>query len=153
MTTAEVKGQLFTDQTGLFPVTSNCRHNYIVIFYVVDAITSNLTPSSLATAPNFSKFTVMSINTCEFEDTGHNFTTFIMKLLRTLRTTLNCNILHLTSTELTQPCKQSTHGKITLLQSEPAHQKPIGSPTGAKTWNINMMTPNTQNPNLLHTNP
>ena len=37
MTLAEVEGELFTDQTGHFPVTSNCGNNYIVIFYVVDA--------------------------------------------------------------------------------------------------------------------
>jgi hypothetical protein len=37
LTIAEVNGQLFTDQTGRFPVTSNKGNNYIVIFYVVDA--------------------------------------------------------------------------------------------------------------------
>jgi hypothetical protein len=37
MTIAEVDGQLFTDQTGRFPITSSRGHNYIVIFYVVDA--------------------------------------------------------------------------------------------------------------------
>jgi hypothetical protein len=37
MTLAEVDGQLFTDQTGCFPVMSNHGNNYIVIFYVVDA--------------------------------------------------------------------------------------------------------------------
>jgi hypothetical protein len=37
MTIAEADGQLFTDQTGRFPVTSNKGNNYIVLFYVVDA--------------------------------------------------------------------------------------------------------------------
>eukprot|EP00804_Cyclotella_cryptica_P013578 CCRYP_012928-RA/>CCRYP_012928-RA protein AED:0.44 eAED:0.45 QI:0/-1/0/1/-1/1/1/0/191 len=37
LTLAEVEGQLFTDQTGRFPVTSSKGNNYIVIFYVVDA--------------------------------------------------------------------------------------------------------------------
>ena len=37
MTLAEVDGQLFTDQTGRFPVTSNRGNNYIVIFCLVDA--------------------------------------------------------------------------------------------------------------------
>ncbi|EED89749.1 predicted protein [Thalassiosira pseudonana CCMP1335] len=37
MTIAEAEGQLFTDQTGRFPVTSNRGNNYIVLFYVVDA--------------------------------------------------------------------------------------------------------------------
>ena len=37
MTIADVEGQLFTDQTGCFPITSNRGHNYIVIFYVIDA--------------------------------------------------------------------------------------------------------------------
>ena len=37
LTLAEVEGQLFTDQTGRFPVTSSRGNNYIVIFYVVDA--------------------------------------------------------------------------------------------------------------------
>eukprot|EP00804_Cyclotella_cryptica_P020406 CCRYP_012624-RA/>CCRYP_012624-RA protein AED:0.67 eAED:0.42 QI:0/0/0/0.75/0/0/4/0/921 len=37
MTIAEVDGQLFTDQTGHFSVTSIRCYNYMVIFYVVDA--------------------------------------------------------------------------------------------------------------------
>ncbi|KAL7478261.1 hypothetical protein ACHAW6_004033, partial [Cyclotella cf. meneghiniana] len=36
MTMVEINGQLFTDQTGRFPVTSNRGNNYIVIFYAVD---------------------------------------------------------------------------------------------------------------------
>ena len=36
MTMVEVEGQLFTDQTDRFPVTSNRGNNYIVIFYAVD---------------------------------------------------------------------------------------------------------------------
>eukprot|EP00804_Cyclotella_cryptica_P006568 CCRYP_021174-RA/>CCRYP_021174-RA protein AED:0.46 eAED:0.46 QI:0/0/0/1/1/1/2/0/373 len=36
MTLIEVAGQLFTDQTGRLPVTSNRGNNYIVIFYAVD---------------------------------------------------------------------------------------------------------------------
>eukprot|EP00804_Cyclotella_cryptica_P002148 CCRYP_006557-RA/>CCRYP_006557-RA protein AED:0.44 eAED:0.44 QI:0/-1/0/1/-1/1/1/0/148 len=37
MTIAEVDGQLFTNQTGCFPVTPSQGNNCIVIFYVVDA--------------------------------------------------------------------------------------------------------------------
>eukprot|EP00804_Cyclotella_cryptica_P020212 CCRYP_010897-RA/>CCRYP_010897-RA protein AED:0.45 eAED:0.45 QI:0/0/0/1/0/0/2/0/141 len=37
MTITKVDSQLFTDQTGPFPITSNQGNNYIVIFYVVDA--------------------------------------------------------------------------------------------------------------------
>jgi len=37
MTITKVDCQLFIDQTGRFPVTSNRGNNYIVIFYVVDA--------------------------------------------------------------------------------------------------------------------
>jgi hypothetical protein len=36
MSMVEVEGQLFTDQTGRFPVSSNRGNNYIVIFYAVD---------------------------------------------------------------------------------------------------------------------
>jgi hypothetical protein len=36
MTIVTVEGQLFTDQTGRFPVTSNRGNNYIVVFYAVD---------------------------------------------------------------------------------------------------------------------
>ena len=36
MTMVKVEGQLFTDQTGRFPVTSNRGNNYIVMFYAVD---------------------------------------------------------------------------------------------------------------------
>ncbi|KAL7478778.1 hypothetical protein ACHAW6_004540 [Cyclotella cf. meneghiniana] len=67
MTIAKAKAQLFTNQTGRFPVTSNKGNNYIVLFYVVDAnfiksysIKScyrTHTPSSLATEPNFSRHT------------------------------------------------------------------------------------------------
>ncbi|KAL7480131.1 hypothetical protein ACHAW6_005836 [Cyclotella cf. meneghiniana] len=38
MTMIEVEGQLFIDQTGCFPVISNCGYNYIVIFYAVDQV-------------------------------------------------------------------------------------------------------------------
>ncbi len=37
MTITKAEGQIFTDQTGHFPVTSNRGNNYIVLFYVVDA--------------------------------------------------------------------------------------------------------------------
>lgn len=33
----DIDGQLFTDQTGRFPLTSNKGNNYVVIFYTVDA--------------------------------------------------------------------------------------------------------------------
>ena len=36
MTMVEVEGQLFTNQTSCFPVTSNCGNNYIMNFYAVD---------------------------------------------------------------------------------------------------------------------
>ncbi|KAL7475873.1 hypothetical protein ACHAW6_001769 [Cyclotella cf. meneghiniana] len=35
-TMIDIEGHLFTDQTGRFPISSNCSNNYIVIFYVVD---------------------------------------------------------------------------------------------------------------------
>ncbi|KAL7484256.1 hypothetical protein ACHAW6_009898, partial [Cyclotella cf. meneghiniana] len=37
MTMVDIDGQLFTDQTGRFPITSNRGNNYVVIFYTVDA--------------------------------------------------------------------------------------------------------------------
>jgi hypothetical protein len=37
MTTHEVTGQLYTDQTGRFPITSTQGHAYLVIFYVYNA--------------------------------------------------------------------------------------------------------------------
>ncbi len=37
MTMADIQGQLFTDQAGRFPVTSNRGNKYTVIFYTVDA--------------------------------------------------------------------------------------------------------------------
>jgi hypothetical protein len=33
----DITGQIFTDQTGRFPITSNRGHAYIIIFYVYDA--------------------------------------------------------------------------------------------------------------------
>eukprot|EP00804_Cyclotella_cryptica_P012986 CCRYP_002317-RA/>CCRYP_002317-RA protein AED:0.32 eAED:0.30 QI:0/0/0/1/1/1/3/0/854 len=36
MKMVEVEGQLFTNQTGRFPITSNRRHSYVMIFYAVD---------------------------------------------------------------------------------------------------------------------
>ena len=37
MTMVDIQGQLYTDQTGRFPITSNRGNNYVVIFYTVDA--------------------------------------------------------------------------------------------------------------------
>ena len=37
MTMVDIDGQLFTDQMGRFPLTSNRGNNYVVIFYTVDA--------------------------------------------------------------------------------------------------------------------
>jgi hypothetical protein len=33
----EINGNLFTNQTGRFPITSNCGHTYVVVFYIFDA--------------------------------------------------------------------------------------------------------------------
>jgi hypothetical protein len=33
----EINGNLFTNQTGRFPITSNCSHAYVVVFYIFDA--------------------------------------------------------------------------------------------------------------------
>jgi hypothetical protein len=37
MHTHDITGQIFKDQTGHFPITSNQGHAYLVIFYVYDA--------------------------------------------------------------------------------------------------------------------
>ncbi|KAL7478501.1 hypothetical protein ACHAW6_004261 [Cyclotella cf. meneghiniana] len=37
MTMVDIQGQLYTDQTGHFPINSNRGNNYVVIFYTVDA--------------------------------------------------------------------------------------------------------------------
>ncbi|KAL7482665.1 hypothetical protein ACHAW6_012248, partial [Cyclotella cf. meneghiniana] len=37
MTMVDIQGQLFINQTGRFPITSNRGNNYIVIFYTADA--------------------------------------------------------------------------------------------------------------------
>ena len=36
MTMLDIEGQLFTDQTGCFPISSNRGNNYIVILYAFD---------------------------------------------------------------------------------------------------------------------
>ncbi len=33
----KINGNLFTNQTGCFPITSNCGHAYVVVFYIFDA--------------------------------------------------------------------------------------------------------------------
>jgi hypothetical protein len=33
----EINGNLFIDQTGCLPITSNCGHAYVVVFYIFDA--------------------------------------------------------------------------------------------------------------------
>jgi hypothetical protein len=33
----EISGNLFTHQTGRFPITSNRSHAYVVVFYIFDA--------------------------------------------------------------------------------------------------------------------
>jgi recombinational DNA repair protein RecT len=37
MHTHDITGQIFKDQTGHFPITSNQGHAYLVIFYVYNA--------------------------------------------------------------------------------------------------------------------
>ncbi len=39
MATYKINGNLFTDQTGRFPITSNRGHVYVVAFYIFDANT------------------------------------------------------------------------------------------------------------------
>ncbi len=33
----EINGNLFTNQTGRFPITSNRSHAYVVVFYIFNA--------------------------------------------------------------------------------------------------------------------
>ena len=44
MSTHECNGQISTNQTGHFPITSNCGNAYIVVFYIFDANTIKLVP-------------------------------------------------------------------------------------------------------------
>jgi hypothetical protein len=37
MTICEINGNLFINQTGRFPITSNHGHTYVVVFYIFDA--------------------------------------------------------------------------------------------------------------------
>ena len=37
MTITDLEGKLYSDQTGRFPIMSNCGNCYVVIFYAVDA--------------------------------------------------------------------------------------------------------------------
>ncbi len=37
MTIYNINGNLFTDQTGCFPITSNHCHAYVVVFYIFNA--------------------------------------------------------------------------------------------------------------------
>jgi hypothetical protein len=40
----EINGNLFTDQTGRFPITSNRGHAYVVVFYIFNANAIQLIP-------------------------------------------------------------------------------------------------------------
>ncbi|KAL7480394.1 hypothetical protein ACHAW6_006093 [Cyclotella cf. meneghiniana] len=95
-TVAKAEGQLFTDQTSPFPVTSNKGNNYIVLFYIVIA--------------NFMKFYPIKschrTDTSKSEGTDQSYTTWIMKLQKMLRILLlsrmqNTNTLLLICTEQT----------------------------------------------------
>jgi hypothetical protein len=44
MTIYTINGNLFTNQTGYFPITSNRNHTYVVIFYIFDAKAINSIP-------------------------------------------------------------------------------------------------------------
>ena len=44
MSTHECNSQISTNQTGRFPVTSNCGNAYIVVFYIYDANAIKLDP-------------------------------------------------------------------------------------------------------------
>eukprot|EP00804_Cyclotella_cryptica_P005740 CCRYP_000080-RB/>CCRYP_000080-RB protein AED:0.44 eAED:0.44 QI:0/0/0/1/0/0/2/0/176 len=135
MSTVAVDGQLFTDQTGRFPVASNLGNNYIVIFYAVD-------PNFIKfpdTAANSSKHTRTSINSSEHEAIAPSFTDWTTKHPRTLKTsslktTPRFSTHHQTCIEPTSPNMLYAPGKTTSSPSAQALQAPIASQTNAKTW-------------------
>jgi hypothetical protein len=118
MTIVEVEGQLFTDQTGRLPVTSNQGNNYIVVFYAVD--------------PNYIKsYPIKSRHRSEILRAYEEVYAFLRvrgyrpqlhKLDNKLQMTLSCssrktianyNTLHLTYIEQTPRKEPSACGKIT----------------------------------------
>ncbi|KAL7474137.1 hypothetical protein ACHAW6_000129 [Cyclotella cf. meneghiniana] len=126
----DIQGQLFTDQTGRFPVTSNRGNNYIVIFYMVDA-------------NHFKSCPIKSRHRTELLLAYNDVYAYLrVQGYHPQLHKLDNNILHQKSIKPTLPNEQSTPGKTILLPCMLCKDLEKTDIT------LNMMHPCTQNPNL-----
>ncbi|KAL7479397.1 LOW QUALITY PROTEIN: hypothetical protein ACHAW6_005129 [Cyclotella cf. meneghiniana] len=156
ITTVDIQGQLFTDQTGRFPLNSNRGNNYVVIFTQLMQTTSSLILSSHVTDPNSFVPTMMCIHTCVCKDIDHSYTNLTMNPLMmwkhsSPRIMQASNTLLLKFIEPTSRNVPSKLGKTILFPCDQVSPNLTASPTDLKQTDItlNMMCPCTQNPNLL----
>ncbi|KAL7476519.1 hypothetical protein ACHAW6_002378 [Cyclotella cf. meneghiniana] len=123
MTMIDIEGQLFTDQTCHFPISSTHSINYIIIFYAVDPNYINLShqvKTSHQTPQSCPQLHKLDNKTSKDKENS---------LLRTMQ---NSSIHHLISIVPTQLNAQSELRKITLSQYGLELHTLIAYLTGAK---------------------
>ncbi|KAL7479886.1 hypothetical protein ACHAW6_005606 [Cyclotella cf. meneghiniana] len=131
MTTLEIKGQLFTDQTGWFPVKSKCHNICIVIFYAVNTNCIKSYPVKLRHHYACSYNSEATNPNCNILTTKHQ-TRWKNSLSRTIQ---NSSTLHQTIIALIHLNIQFKTRRISLWQYEPEFQRLSNYPTGTQTWN------------------
>jgi hypothetical protein len=128
-------GQIFTDQTGCFPVTSNQGHPYLVIFYVYD--TNFISSVFIKNCTKKNSCTPTSSHTSISPVAVSNpfYTKWTMKHPKMWKTSSSHNrrlfsTPHQTFIAPTLPREQSGRGGTTSLQALQVCLNPFLSPTG-----------------------
>jgi hypothetical protein len=130
----EINGNLFTDQTGRFPITSNCGHAYAVVFYIFDA--NNPSPSKIGPKKTFFMQTVRSTSGSHYALSNLSYTHSTTKHQRMLKCLLpqsklaSSTIPQTSIVAQTLPNMPYTHGRITFLPGWQDYQNLSPSPTG-----------------------
>ncbi|KAL7484653.1 hypothetical protein ACHAW6_010288 [Cyclotella cf. meneghiniana] len=125
MTMVDIQGQLFTDQMGCFPLTSNRGNNYVVIFFIVDANHINSYP-------------IKSCHRTELLQAYNDVYAYLH--VQGYQPQLNkldneSSIPLQKTTEPTPPNEPSEHGNIILLLYALMQPNLTASPTSARIWN------------------
>jgi hypothetical protein len=131
----EINGNLFTNQTGRFPITSNHGHAYVLVFYIFNANAIQSVPIK-----NWSKKSFF-VHTARFTSGSHytvsnlsytNLTTNHPRMSKRLLpwSKLASSTLPRTSIAQTPPNRPYAHGRITFLPGWQAYQNHSPLPTG-----------------------
>ncbi|KAL7475143.1 LOW QUALITY PROTEIN: hypothetical protein ACHAW6_001069 [Cyclotella cf. meneghiniana] len=155
MSTVDIQGQLFTNQSGQFPITSNRGNNYIVIYSTqwMPMTSSHTQPNHVTDLLAYNDVYAY-LHMCD--DIAHSYTNLTMSPPMmwehsSLKTTPASNIHLQKSIKPTLPNKPFAPGKTILLPCMPAQLNLTASPTDLKQTviTLNMMCPCTQNPAVL----